>query len=644
MTPHGQPPPAADLKNPTRTMRSPAATIALAAIAALVAALAGVSFTDGNLDRLLGGRPVEEGGRLYQFDPADVHEIHLAGPGVIARFEETNGFWRSASPWEDRADPRNIAALINYTLRTTVEEAIPRDKVDARLVGLETGNIMVRFDDIHGEMLAHYVLGRRTAWFAEDENGEDPVPTVFLRPLERGRRDHVYACTHDPHPILNDGFRLLRDHRPFLFHPDAIDAVRILTAEGELTLAREHTDSPWRITKPLDLATEKDAVRRLVEGLYELTANKIVEPGEVTPPGDQAAGEKIEIAIHDVVAGRETLLTVELPADPVARTAHATVSGRAAVFELPLRTEAGKVALLELPLTVNDLRDKTLTRLHGPALREIRIEPDGAEPVVLGRKPRTRWQLLGSREPEEIDERAFLKLIEAVTRDKVAGFVTDAAADLNQWGLDHPDLILRFASFDGESLILRINRGSGGEIHANRSGSSTVVQLDEATLTRIGTRRYQWKSPLLWNLPVVDVISIQRQFAGQPELRLKYSHLLETWVAEREGEDITPTLNPNRANFLLNTLERLQVLRWLSPLDSSAARALLEPRLQITVQQQLVDDLGDPTGTRFRTLFLSPVSNSPQNQFYYGRVDGEPHFFMLDRQTFEKLGVELFEE
>ena len=92
-------------------MRSLAATIALAAIAALMVALTGVSLSDGNLDHLLGGRPAEEGEHLYQFDPAAVHRIYLTGPGVIASFQETNGFWRSTKPWNDRADPRKITPM-----------------------------------------------------------------------------------------------------------------------------------------------------------------------------------------------------------------------------------------------------------------------------------------------------------------------------------------------------------------------------------------------------------------------------------------------------------------------------------------------------------------------------------------------------
>lgn len=624
-------------------MRSPVATLVLAVIAAAVVALAGMSLSDGNLDRLLGGRPAAEGQHLYQFDPAEVNTINLKGPGVDARFQLIDGQWRATSPWNDRMDPRNAVSLISFTLNTTVEEAIPRDKVDARLVGLETGNIIVQLDDAGGEILARYVLGRRTAWYAEGEEGEDPIPTVFLRPLERARRDHVYACTFDPHPILGDGFRMMRDHRPFLFHPDGLTGVRIRTTEGELKLARKNPMQPWRIVKPLELPTEKDAVRRLIEGLYELSADKISDPTEATT-GDDAAAKRIEIGIESVVFPDETLLQVELPADPAARTAPATISDRQAVFDLPLRTEAGKVALLELPLTVNDLRDKTLTRLHGPSLKSIVIDTSGGSPIVLARAARSRWKLLGQGSTEEIDERSLLKLIQAVTEDKVTRFITDAAADLSPWGLDQPTLKLRFSAFDGQALELCFSRNEEGEIHVNRTGSPTVVRIDESTLLRIATRRYQWKSPSLWNLSRVDIKSILRESSGKPPLALRYTWGIEKWNARRDGADVSADLNPNRADYLLSKLEQLQVLRWLDPSNSAAAAALLQPKLRLTVTARVVNDLGDETGERQRSLSVSPVSDSAENQFYYGRLDGVPFFFMLDQQTFDDLSVELFEE
>ena len=78
--------------------------------------------------------------------------------------------------------------------------------------------------------------------------------------------------------------------------------------------------------------------------------------------------------------------------------------------------------------------------------------------------------------------------------------------------------------------------------------------------------------------------------------------------------------------------------------DASASEALLEPRVRIILLVREIDALGDVRGFLKRTLSLTPVSNSPVNQFYYGRLDGESHFFMLDRQNFDNLTLELFED
>lgn len=626
-------------------MRSPLVTFALAVVALLLAALAALSLSEGGLDRLLQGKPLAQGQPLYRFDPAAVHRIVLTGTGVAARFVRRNGEWQATDPWRDRMDPRLAARLIDFTLNARVEDTIDRDDVDLRLVGLGTGSTIVRLRDAEGELLAHFMLGRRTAWHVEQATGGTPLPTVFVRPLDPGRGDHLYACTGDPLPIFRDGLRRLRDHRPFRFRPDDLTAVRIRTGEGELRLARNHPGDAWRIAKPLELPTEADAVQRLVEGLAELTATRVADPGGIVPPAtDAAAADAIEIGVEQPGQAGEVTLRITPSADPAAVTAMATVSNRQAVFELPLRPGPADVALLELPLSVNDLRDKTLARLNGPDLQAILIAPADGPPISLARAPRQPWQLTGQGDAREVDHRSLVRLIEAVTRTTVAGFVTDTATDFSPYGLNQPLLTLRFRAFSGDTLELRFGRGPDGTLHANRTGSPTVVKVDEELLGRIATRPHQWKAPRVWDLAAVDVVGIERRLPGAgPEL-LSYSYLDETWRATRGGRDVTAELNPNRADFLLSALERLQVVRWLGSGDAAAATALLEPALTIRVLQRRTDDAGDTTAMAGRELLVTPVSDSPANRFHYALVAGNPDFFILDAETVGMLTVPLFEE
>ena len=49
-------------------------------------------------------------------------------------------------------------------------------------------------------------------------------------------------------------------------------------------LGREKPDSPWRVVKPLDLATDAAAIKLLIEGLYELQAIRVLDRAAVTLP------------------------------------------------------------------------------------------------------------------------------------------------------------------------------------------------------------------------------------------------------------------------------------------------------------------------------------------------------------------------
>ncbi len=628
-------------------MRSPAATLFLAATAIALVVLSGIAITENGLDRFFTGKPLPEGARLYDFTPKQVRHIRISHAGATMRFERIGGVWQAIAPWRDRMDPRLAGLLIAFTLQTTVQDAIPMDKVDTRLVGLKTGNITVRLADGANQELAHYVLGRRTAWFVETDEKSAPLPTVFLRPLENGRRDYIYACSGDPHPIFRDGLQRLRDHRPLYFNPKTLTSIRIRGPEGELKLARKSPANPWRIVKPLELPTEKDAVRRLVEGLYQLTAIKVSDPDETTPPtaeGDASA--PIEIGIESLGSKKETTLRIAPRPEPDAQTAPATVGDRKAVFELPLRPgAAGKaVAVFSLPLTVNDLRDKKLTHLNIASLHSMLISPAARESILVTRMPRSPWKFMRGSKAEDANEQSVFNLLKAMTENDVAGFVTDTATDFKPYGLDKPFLILRFLSFDNQGLEIRFARGPKGDILANRLGSPTVVKIDDSLLGLIATRPYQWKSTRLWNLSRVDVVGIQRQSAGAKPLDLAYSFLEESWRATRDGKDVTADLNENRANFLLDSLEDLHVARWLGPDNSEAATALLAPALTLRVLQRNINDLGDSTGLLQRTILLSPISKSPENQFFYGMVEGNPNFFILDRKAHDSLAVDLFDQ
>lgn len=626
-------------------MRSIAITLILALLAVLACALASWQWAGNNFEAVLGAPPTPVGQRIYtHFAPSDVRCIRVTHKGVKARFELTENGWQTTQPWEDRMDPRAAVHIINFTLTLRVEDFAEASEIDRGSAGLDDNGTSIHLMGATRETLAKYKFGRKTPWLAAVPDIEGPVPTVFIQPRDDRRQRHVYTCTGEISPLFKDGMKYLRDHRPFYFNPLALQKIRIRAEQGELTLGRETPKSPWRVVKPLDLATDPVAMKTLIEGIYELQALSLSDRAAVTLAGDASLTKPGQIALTSFGSKEETVLDIQPPATPDARTVRATVSSRPdTVFELPLKPEAGLVSLADLPLAVNDLRDPTLTNLNIQSLRGILIQPAAGAEILISRTPPRPWIVtIGGNSQEASEERLFA-LLKTATEGRAIGFESDAATDLSPWGLDQPFLKLRFFGEDKEGLELALGIDGQGGFFTNRTGTSTVMRVDSSLVASLPVRPYEWRHSRLWSLDRYHLMAIERTSGQESSLELRYLFKDDQWTAAVGSKDVTSLLDPGRANFLLGELEGLKVTRWLSPDDVSAANALAAPSLSFRVIERSTDEFGGSTGVIIRELALAPGAAGPNPAFYYGRLGTDIHPFLLDKETYGKLATELLE-
>lgn len=635
-------------------MRSLSFTLLLLLVTAGFALTAALRFSEGSLTRLFGAPATAVGGFLYRFETKDIHRIRLFGNGLEAECVFDKGTWRVLNPWQDRMDPRAADAILQFTLGTRVEYIIREGKLDTAKAGLKEGTIGVRIEDHHGKPLAKYHLGRRTHWIHRDPKSGEETPTVFIQPRDKRRKDYTYACTGDIHPIFRDGFRHLRDHHPFLFNPFTLGSIRLEGSEGELLLSRADATSPWRITKPLELRTDPAAVKKLIEDLFKLRALKLADRSELTLPADETKGRQ-RIALKHFGQTDEVVLEILPPATPEAVSTYATVSDRpGTVFELPLRPIApglsegnaspddSLVSLAGLPDTVNELRNPMLTNLDVESLQGILIAPATAPEILLAREKGRPWQFRHGTRMEPLNELTLFRLLKALTGTKVAAFVSDAAVNLAPYGLDRPALALRFVSFGNDGFELLFGQARDGSWHAMRAGIPTVVKLDDEFIREIATHPWQWRQPSIWSIPAVDLAGIVRTMEGRPPLELEYSLVADSWQAREGGVDHSTELVTDRANRLVKLLVELQGETWLAPDDESAAKALSNPALTFSLAIVTYDAQGEKSGIARRVLQLAPASDRPDNAIFYGRLDREPHAFILGKETVRLLAVDLF--
>jgi hypothetical protein len=622
-------------------MRSIGFTLILAVATLASGALAVWSFTRGNLHAFIGAPPVTAGTPLFaDFEPERVGRITLRSGDTSAHFLKTEQGWQVIEPWVDRMDPRALIAILRFTEGLIVEDRAPAAETQPAETGLGDDAIEVHLRDRERQTVVRYLIGRRTPWLAEAPDSTDPIPTVFIQPLDDNRAGHVYSCTGDIRPLFNDGFRYLRDHHPFI--PQPVQKIRIRGPEGESTVARESPQSPWRITKPLDLPTDPAAMMRLINGLVELKAVKLIDRAEGNLPTAPPTSPTRQIAVATFGSETETVLEI-FPADsPDARTTLATVSDRPDfIFELPVKPEPGLVSLPDLPLSVNDLRDPTLTNLNIQSIASLAIRPATGAEILISRAPPQPWMATIDGFTQPANEQRLFNLLKAVTSGRATRFETDAATDLSPWGLDRPFLRLLFLAADNQTLELAFGLDTRGGIFVNRTGTPTVMRIDRSLLDQITVRAHEWRHSRLWTLNRVYLKGIKRTIPGESPVTLAYHFIHEKWTALREGTDATADVNPANANFLLASLEDPHVSRWLYPGDPDAEAALSQPSLILETIETRVDATGEEAGFIDRMLELAPAPEYPGA--YYGRLSGEPHPFLIDGSTYIRLATDPLE-
>lgn len=628
-------------------MRSILATFVIAAFTVSVGSVAVWQFRDGNLHRMLGKPPTELGSKLFpEFDPNEAATITLKTGQTVANFVKTPNGWQATKPWNDRMDARAAIAILGFTSSTTAQDLVPRDKMDPEQIGMAATSHEIHIRDAMENTIAFYRLGRKTPWeyLPEESNGEKPAPTIYLLPLESGRKSHIYAASGDILPLFKDNFRYLRDHRPFYVNPLYLQKMRIKTSEGELTLGRATPQTPWRILKPLDLGTDPEKMKNLLERLVELQALKVSSRSEVTVPTDGVSTDHIEIAISYFGAREEISLKIFPPKqEENARTAQAIVSDRPdTVFHLPLNSEPDLISIADLPLTVNELREATLTNLNIASIRGVAIESAASPTIMLSRQPPSPWIVTINEQEQIANEQRLYELLKAVTEARAISFVTDSAPDdLSPWGLDRPLLKLVFLGSNHQVLTIHFGMNLKGDLFAMRKDSRSIIALEASFLDQIAVREHEWRHARLGSFNRVDLISLKRHMKDAESLQLDYDFIGDTWKALKDGKDVTPNLDPLKANFLIGVIENLQVSSWLSKDDPEVQESLKDPLLTLEITKRLVDEFGDQTGVMVETISIGFHKATAK---FYGKLAPQDHYFSLPDETCLKLGFPLLDQ
>lgn len=421
----------------------------------------------------------------------------------------------------------------------------------------------------------------------------------------------------------------------------------------------------------------------------------------VYPPvaGSEGAAPTCRATVSD----RPVVLTLTAAPKVSRKGSYARILGEA--FRLPvlpkevwsnLRSRNREISVAELKKTPDELRSRVFTNLDPANVAQVFLRfKYSANPLRLLMIPGDKasqiddhWLVSAQGRPfVDADPDRVNTLLKGLAQIPVTRFAADASAPselaalVNSYNLASPDYILMVAmkpcpvraSIFGLSVPLVkdleprtyfFGRSVGNDGKRGwfglENGARTIYGISPKLTSMFSMLPEAWKSKQLLDFSLSQVRSLSLQYA-KALLKLDYDYLGETWKGTLAGEDVTNRINPNRANYYLKALQKLQASTWITEGDEDALSALAHPVFTVMLKLEIPDYSeteaviidqehgesfaeGDPeTNHRLReaalaerkimrrtvTLDIAPSPNTGPKGFFYGRIRETGQLFTL---------------
>src|SRR5437667_211035 len=422
-------------------------------------------------------------GRLWTVDASDATEVELKRSGEVGKLKREADGWQIFEPVTARGD----RAKVDETLTTLTTARVDREIESApkRLdqYGLDTpaADITLRLKDGRQLGLRLGAKNPRGVWAYAREAGKPAVFVVsdlVLRDLTR--------------PLVD-----FRDRTVLAFGQRQVTAFEVATREE--TLAVEQANDRWKLTRPVALPADAQAVTDFLDKLQSMRVKEFVAeaPKSLVPYGLE---RPIRVSIHtgrDKDRATKALLIGEM--DRTKRGVYATRPGGTSG---PITAEAaapttillgpspdrragkamayaavagrGPVVLVDadalggLARSVTELRDRTLLPAFEPRdVRTMRVRA-GGQTVVVERSGDAEWRMVegGRGAAKGANVESLLYTLRALKWKAIAA---PGGEDSVRYGLDSP------------VLEVTLQREGGAEIATvlvgKREGDHAYVKL-----------------------------------------------------------------------------------------------------------------------------------------------------------------------
>jgi hypothetical protein len=544
------------------------------------------------------------GNHVVQLDQDKIDGITITNNETKIELRKQNNQWEMDAPVKDRADDAAVNQLLTSVDTLQKETSLKPDagKDDVRDLGLVKPNVTLQL--LGPGAPPEILFGKDTAIEGKE----------YIR---LGNSDEVYVVANDLKGQVTKPADDFRSHQLSDVAASQVTKADIKTAAGEIELEKEHDH--WQIDRPIKARGDDAKISDLVSQTLNTKVDSFVgtdQAGAAATALNEAAGS---VTFTAEGADKPLVVQISKPIDKQPQNVYAKLSTRDAALIV-----SGSVSAI-LDTKPNDVRDRHLIRLNLDTVDRIHIAPAGAPEILMARKGED-WTIK-SLNDKPANSGAVQGMAGALQNQLVTAFVSDVATDLPKYGLDAPQVKVKFSSYASENTAetkageepletILFGKGEGNIVYAKLDDEPFIVSVPRSILDGIYTDPLKWQDLAVYKLKADDITGLDVTSDGQATLSL----VKEKGQWKPAKGDIA--LNTTNIQSMVNTLAALRAVQWVGA--AKPDQGLDKPAVTISFTT---------AGKQSNTLKVG----APSGDYFNASATGADGTFLINRPDHDTL-------
>jgi hypothetical protein len=536
-------------------------------------------------------------GRLWTVEAKDVEEVIFKRKANTIRVKREGDDWLLLEPVKAKADGGPVRDLITNLITAKVDREIDPNPTKLAEFGLDPPVVAIAVTVKGKSDPLTLLLGGKNPTGVWIYGKTKDKPAVFLL------SDLILRDTTKP---VSD----YRDKTILAFDRKDVTGLEI-RIDGDLLVAEPEAETKWKITKPVSLRADWDAISDFLDKLRFTKVKEFVAeaPASLAPYGLDRPTRVSLLFRREKDRTSQALFFGKR--DSAKKGFYAMRSGERSVLLV------GDDLWTALPKNVATLRDKTVLDYDRDKIARLELEsPKGK---VLLTKDGEKWQI-SAPEPFKADDGLVGGLLFKIRTMRAQGFLGEGPAAIDRY-LAKPEVRVSLWEQGGSAAKTLLLASSPDTRRGKAMAYAAVVGQGPVMLVDV-----QFLRDLSKSATDVRDRSLLSFFDPKDVKRVRLKSGGQAMSLERRGETdwrvTEPKAGKARESKVTDLLYALRALRWkelVSPKDTAAARyGLDKPSFEVTLYNADGKELG------------GLIVGRKDADKVYVRVGDSPTIFALD--------------